>query len=105
MAASKNDYPVYRLTLSRKSKFGGALKKLVVLNVLSLLIFSSLFAPLIQFNILNSRPLDGLFEAMAAEQSFDDESPQTDKEIVIIREVCGISGSVEVTFAWKEIDN
>jgi len=105
MAASKNDYPVYRLTLSRKSRLARTLKNLAVLNVLSLLIFSSLFAPLIQFNILNSRPLDRLFETMAAEQSFGDESPQTDKEIIITREVCGISGSVEVTFAWKEIDN
>ena len=75
MAASKNDYPVYRLTLSRKSRLARTFKNLAVLNVLSLLIFSSLFAPLIQFNILNSRPLDRLFETMAAEQSFGDESP------------------------------
>lgn len=105
MAASKNDYPVYRLVLTRNAKCGRILKRLGVVNVLFFLIFSSLLTPLIQFNILNSRPLDRMFETWAQEPGEKESLPQTDKEITIIREVCTVSGSVEVTFAWKPIDN
>ena len=103
MSASKSAYPVYRFVFTRSSRFGRYVRGAAILNVLFLLIFSSLFAPLIQLNIINSRPLDRLFETLASESLVSESSPQTDKEIAIAREVCGISGSVEVTFTWKEI--
>lgn len=97
MAAS-NKYPVIRLKPFK------AKRRVFVFSTLFLLIFSSLVSPLVQFGIFDSKPIEKLFNVMAQEPQPADSQPQTDKEITITREVCGISGSVEVTFAWKKID-
>jgi len=97
MAAS-NNYPVL------KFKPFKAKRRVIVFSTLFLLIFSSLVSPLVQFGIFDSKPIERLFNVMAQDPQPEDSQPQTDKEITITREVCGISGSVEVTFAWKKID-
>ena len=99
MAASLNTYPVLKIKPFKVRK------KVFAVSTLFLLIFTSLISPLVQFGILNSRPIERLFNVMAAEPQPDGSQPQTDKEIIITREVCGISGSVEVTFAWKKIED